>query len=142
MKMPLKCKTGFTLVELIIVIAVVALLAVGAIFAIMGIQRNARRVAVASDAKLLVQGLNLYNGRMYAARIEDAASIGYVQTGNEVRVVLLTDATAGEVDFGVSFSSLARFNQVMSVIYWDPVGVGGDVIGVWRIDMDLVAAIN
>ncbi|MCL2576688.1 MAG: type II secretion system GspH family protein [Defluviitaleaceae bacterium] len=61
-----KNQKGFTLVELIVVIAVLALLAVGAVIAFQGIQANARRATLTSDANALASALNAANSTLAA----------------------------------------------------------------------------
>jgi prepilin-type N-terminal cleavage/methylation domain-containing protein len=57
----MKRKSGFTLVELIVVIAVVLLLSAGSLAAYRGITLGSRRSALTSDAAALAGALNSFN---------------------------------------------------------------------------------
>jgi len=67
MKMLEKNRTGFSLVELIVVIAILALLAVAAVLAFNGVQQNARRSQLHSDASALAAALNNHNAQALPA---------------------------------------------------------------------------
>ena len=80
----LKNKSGFTIVELLIVIVVIAILAAITIVAYNGIQARARDNIRYADAKAIMKALELYkadNGNYPSTSITTAASIPSGSTG-------------------------------------------------------------
>lgn len=71
-----KNRSGFSLVEIIIIVGIIALLSVGAVAGFQGIQGNARRSAAYAEASALASALNSFN-----AIALDPISAGAAQVG-------------------------------------------------------------
>jgi prepilin-type N-terminal cleavage/methylation domain-containing protein len=134
---------GFTLVELIVVVAVLALLAVSAVIAIRGMQRNARMTSYRADAIRLSDALNVYNSLVRASEvIQDSVGVTAVSTGtgDSVSLVIVADssATIEDINIQMVFSSIERFNEVLSFVFFDSASAGGG--GIWRVDEAAIVA--
>jgi prepilin-type N-terminal cleavage/methylation domain-containing protein len=142
-----KLYKGFSLVELIIVIAVLALLAVGSVAAFVGIQANARRSMINTNASALVSALNNYNVQVTTAEglsgtgtrvVLPAAGGNLHPTNNNVVVnnatftISITVPARGvraEDTTVVVFDSLAQMQLAVSFIDYTPPPPPGTGVG-------------
>ena len=136
-----KGNKGFTLVELIVVIAILAILAIGAIAAFSGIQQNAARASLNSDARLLAEALNNFNFSTTAAtRINTTAQLTAAST--PVSTVQLTTtptpgSALGAFNFTVTFPDDLRANLVRSAV-----APPATPDGLWTVRTTAIAAWN
>ncbi|MCL1843189.1 MAG: prepilin-type N-terminal cleavage/methylation domain-containing protein [Defluviitaleaceae bacterium] len=121
-------RNGFTLVELIVVIAVLAILAVVAVVAVRGVQANARRSVLLTDAASIARGINGINSaRSGENRIVDAGGLGnfldtYAADGH---------LAIGQQGITVSIGSRERMDRAIYYLsYYD---------GTWIVDEDRIA---
>jgi len=141
----MKQRKGFTIVELLIVIGVIAILSVTAIIAYSGMQANARRSVLRTDANNLVGALNNFNasgwvpiapagGPPYgtgdvtrATPVTAPHTVTSVTPGSgEVTVFYIIPArgTMGRTEFSVTFQSQAHFNRAVSFLEYNaPAGM-------------------
>jgi prepilin-type N-terminal cleavage/methylation domain-containing protein len=161
MKNLVKSKKGFTLVELIVVIGVLALLAVGSVMAFNGVQRNARRSVVRTEAMSLAAALNNYNAAIITGQlttVQDVRDKGTVD-GNFIFVDLKTTPPAGSLsrplDYsiiihprewrGLNGTALAWFNYITGdplqpIASSGPITHSGGATGRWTVNEDWIEA--
>lgn len=126
MKEPFKGKKGFTLVELIIVIAVLALLTVMSVFVFMGVQNNARRSKLMTEARGIVDNVNRINSFLTVST--------HITTHAQLESYIVGNAfvySQGGYTFSLEFESRERIEHVITFLTYNG--------SLWSIDLDMVA---
>jgi len=109
-------KSGFTIVELLIVIVVIGILAAITIVAYNGIQQRARVSTAQSDMRNIHQAMTI--------RINDGQANDGTTWANALRDTKLYDATHGTYTKLFALCSNATDNTI-SIVAWNPVQVLG-----------------
>lgn len=135
-----KSRSGFTIVELLIVIVIIGILAAITIVAYNGIQSRARGASLASDLSNAAQQLKIdqVNNGSYPATITSAnggqglkASPGtnylYVVNNNVNPQTFSLTAYNGSSFYLITDSSVARPNIALGVSTRDPIITNGDI---------------
>lgn len=127
-----KADKGITLIEIIVVIAVVAILALMAVLAFGGVQENARRTALYTDAHALATAINNRNAQYRGAPI---TAVGGIPTGASVVLTVPAVGMQPAMTFEAHFCCTTRRNTVVGVLT-PPGGTSTQ----WRVDSALVGA--
>ncbi|MCL2576690.1 MAG: prepilin-type N-terminal cleavage/methylation domain-containing protein [Defluviitaleaceae bacterium] len=144
MKKSLRKNDGFTLVEIIVVISIIAILSVMSVVAFNGVQANARRSALSSDASALAAAINHFNAQTRGdTRVQNNGNLlasplsvtgTNVLTGTtittspgapfSIRFAIPQDGVRPPEDIVVTFESADHRTRAINFIDYNLVGTG------------------